>query len=427
MASVGAPVTWVLSSHDAVRPVTRYGGGPRGERRARAAALLMLALPGAAYVYQGEELGLPQAELPDDRLRDPLWERSGAPNGGRDGCRVPLPWEGDAPPYGFSTAAPALLVPPPEGWAARTVGPSRHDPGSALALYRAALLLRRQHPSPPGERCGSTVPARGSASGAAPAPVRAEVRSRSPGAGRRGPRSPGQHRVHRAGHPPGHRRVDIPHPREEQDVKDVGRTDLAGLVKAYDIRGAVPDQLGGGLAQAFARGAADRGADATVIGLCSTDQLYFAGGVLRRPGAMITASHNPAPGSSAAGPPRSSHLVAEYGRYSDDGLVVPDPDHATAAVRRAFVGRDGAVMDTLDGLTVSAKHRWFNLRPSTTESLLRLNVEAGDPGTVEALREEVLALITARARGRAPGGWVPASALHARRRGAHLALPEADR
>ena len=53
-------------------------------------------------------------------------------------------------------------------------------------------------------------------------------------------------------------------------------------------------------------------------------------------------------------------------------------------------------MDTLDGLTVSAKHRWFNLRPSTTESLLRLNVEAGDPGTVEALREEVLALITAR-------------------------------
>ncbi len=106
MEAVGAPVTWVLSSHDAVRPVTRYGGGQVGERRARAAALLMLALPGAAYVYQGEELGLPQVELADDRLRDPLWERSGHQERGRDGCRVPLPWEGDAAPYGFSTAAP---------------------------------------------------------------------------------------------------------------------------------------------------------------------------------------------------------------------------------------------------------------------------------------------------------------------------------
>jgi alpha-glucosidase len=64
MRTVGAPVTWVLSSHDAIRPVTRYGSGPLGSRRARAAALLMLALPGAAYVYQGEELGLPQAHIP---------------------------------------------------------------------------------------------------------------------------------------------------------------------------------------------------------------------------------------------------------------------------------------------------------------------------------------------------------------------------
>ncbi|WP_330177388.1 glycoside hydrolase family 13 protein [Streptomyces sp. NBC_01498] len=144
MGAVGAPVTWVLSSHDAVRPVTRYGGGPAGVRRARAAALLMLALPGAAYVYQGEELGLPQAELADDRLRDPVWRRSGGTERGRDGCRVPLPWEGDRPPYGFSSAAPdECWFPQPEGWAGLTVAAQLRDPDSTAALYRAALRLRR--------------------------------------------------------------------------------------------------------------------------------------------------------------------------------------------------------------------------------------------------------------------------------------------
>lgn len=148
MQAVGAPVTWVLSSHDAVRPVTRYGGGRAGERRARAAALLMLALPGAAYVYQGEELGLPQAELPDDRLRDPLWERSGHQERGRDGCRVPLPWEGDAAPYGFSTAAPQdCWFPQPADWAGLTARAQEDDGDSMLALYRKALRLRRDHPA----------------------------------------------------------------------------------------------------------------------------------------------------------------------------------------------------------------------------------------------------------------------------------------
>ncbi|MEW2464160.1 glycoside hydrolase family 13 protein [Streptomyces sp. NPDC046994] len=148
MQAVGAPVTWVLSSHDAVRPVSRYGGGRVGERRARAAALLMLALPGAAYVYQGEELGLPQAELPDDRLRDPLWERSGHRERGRDGARVPLPWEGEAPPYGFSTAAPEdCWFPQPEDWAGLTAAAQENDGGSVLALYRRALRLRRDHPA----------------------------------------------------------------------------------------------------------------------------------------------------------------------------------------------------------------------------------------------------------------------------------------
>jgi alpha-glucosidase len=148
MQAVGAPVTWVLSSHDTVRPVTRYGGGQVGERRARAAALLMLALPGAAYVYQGEELGLPQVELADDRLRDPLWERSGHQDRGRDGCRVPLPWEGDAAPYGFSTAAPEdCWFPQPTDWAGLSAMTQEKDGDSMLTLYRRALRLRRDHPA----------------------------------------------------------------------------------------------------------------------------------------------------------------------------------------------------------------------------------------------------------------------------------------
>ncbi len=163
VAAVGAPATWVLSSHDAVRPVTRYGGGPAGERRARAAALLMLALPGAAYLYQGEELGLPQAEVADDRLRDPVWERSGHRERGRDGCRVPLPWEGTAPPYGFSTApADACWFPQPADWAAHTVAAQRDDPGSVLALYRAALRLRAAHPVASGLPLRPDGPADGS-------------------------------------------------------------------------------------------------------------------------------------------------------------------------------------------------------------------------------------------------------------------------
>ncbi len=152
MESVGAPVTWVLSSHDSVRPVTRFGGGRTGRRRARAAALLMLALPGTAYVYQGEELGLPQADLPDERLRDPVWERSGRSERGRDGCRVPLPWSGSRPPYGFSRAAPGdCWFPQPDGWAHLTAEAQENDPESMLSLYRDALRIRREHPVRPGD------------------------------------------------------------------------------------------------------------------------------------------------------------------------------------------------------------------------------------------------------------------------------------
>ncbi|MEO5873701.1 MAG: glycoside hydrolase family 13 protein [Streptosporangiaceae bacterium] len=160
---VGAPPTWVLSNHDVVRPVTRYGrldtswdNGDRrdgvpsdlelGYRRARAAALLAMALPGGVYVYQGEELGLAEVEdIPGGLREDPMWHRSNHTVPGRDGCRVPLPWSGDAPPFGFGTGEPWL--PQPEGWRKLTVEAQEADLGSMLNLYRAALKLR-------GERLG---------------------------------------------------------------------------------------------------------------------------------------------------------------------------------------------------------------------------------------------------------------------------------
>jgi len=143
MAEVGAPCTWVLSNHDVVRHVTRYGGGPVGIARARAAALLQLSLPGAVYVYNGDELGLPNVDLPDSALQDPVWERTGHTERGRDGERVPLPWSGVAPPYGFTTGTSTWL-PMPEGWASLTVEAESAEPDSMLALYQQALMLRRK-------------------------------------------------------------------------------------------------------------------------------------------------------------------------------------------------------------------------------------------------------------------------------------------
>ncbi|MFE6842406.1 glycoside hydrolase family 13 protein [Streptomyces sp. NPDC057686] len=144
-ASVGAPTTWVLSNHDVVRHVTRYGGGAQGLARARAAALLMLALPGSAYLYQGEELGLPEvADLPDAVRQDPAFLRTAGQDGLRDGCRIPLPWSGEQPPYGFGPAGSWLPQPP--DWAPLSVAAQTGDPHSTLELYRAALELRRALP-----------------------------------------------------------------------------------------------------------------------------------------------------------------------------------------------------------------------------------------------------------------------------------------
>jgi len=151
-ARVGALPTWVLSNHDVVRHVTRYGGGALGLRRARAAVLLMLALPGSAYIYQGEELGLPEVEdLPDEMLQDPTFVRTGGKERGRDGCRVPLPWTAEAPAFGFSPTGASWLPQPPE-WQALTRDRQTADPSSMLQLYRDALRLRAE------QRSGAHVP-----------------------------------------------------------------------------------------------------------------------------------------------------------------------------------------------------------------------------------------------------------------------------
>ncbi|MFE9811102.1 glycoside hydrolase family 13 protein [Streptomyces sp. NPDC005548] len=160
---VGAPPTWVLANHDTIRHVTRYGREDTsfdmsdkrlldpsdtelGRRRARAAALLTLALPGGVYVYQGDELGLPEVrDLPDELLQDPTFARSGGTDRGRDGCRIPLPWTADGPSLGFSPAGtPATpWLPQPADWDGLAVAAQQADPDSVLNLYRRALALRR--------------------------------------------------------------------------------------------------------------------------------------------------------------------------------------------------------------------------------------------------------------------------------------------
>jgi alpha-glucosidase len=168
-APAGAPATWVLSNHDVDRVVSRLGRPDTafslhqrayfhslpvdvalGTRRARAAALLTLALPGSVYVYQGDELGLWEVQdIPFELRQDPIWHRSNGTDPGRDGCRVPLPWAGDEPPFAFSPpgAAPPPWLPQPKQWRDLTVDAQTGDPGSMLELYRQALRIRRAEPA----------------------------------------------------------------------------------------------------------------------------------------------------------------------------------------------------------------------------------------------------------------------------------------
>ncbi|MDX6437511.1 MAG: alpha-glucosidase [Gaiellaceae bacterium] len=137
---VGAPATWVFENHDVTRLPTRYGGGELGQRRARAAALLLFGLPGTSFTYQGQELGLEEVELPDDVRQDPIFFRTNGARKGRDGCRVPIPWTTDPPTFGFTEGHPWL--PMPQDWGSVSVEAQEDDPASMLSLFRSALRLR---------------------------------------------------------------------------------------------------------------------------------------------------------------------------------------------------------------------------------------------------------------------------------------------
>jgi alpha-glucosidase len=138
--------TWVLSNHDVVRHRTRYDTADPGTglARARAALLTMLALPGSAYLYQGEELGLPEVtDLPDETRQDPVFLQSQGKLPGRDGCRVPIPWSAGDPSYGFSPSGVRPWLPQPATFAELTAEKHDGDADSTLEFYRRALDCRR--------------------------------------------------------------------------------------------------------------------------------------------------------------------------------------------------------------------------------------------------------------------------------------------
>jgi alpha-glucosidase len=160
-ALVGAPATWVIGNHDLPRAPFRLGRDEAGEEanpwtravaadqamglgRARAAALLTLALPGVGYVYQGDELGLPEVlDLPPEVRRDPTFHRTGGAEIGRDGDRVPIPWSGTETPFGFGPAGSVPWLPQPAAWEELSVAAQDTDPASTLSMYRRALEIRR--------------------------------------------------------------------------------------------------------------------------------------------------------------------------------------------------------------------------------------------------------------------------------------------
>lgn len=169
LEEVGAPTSWVFNNHDVVRSVdrldlglTNHGdttlsrqGDPkklniaRGTLRARSAALMTLALPGGTYLYQGEELAVPEVrDIPQDRLTDPRWKMSGFSDRGRDGCRVPMPWTSNpAGAFGFSTNAALkpeqAWLPQSSWWGTYAVDTQDGVEGSTLSMYRSALSIRK--------------------------------------------------------------------------------------------------------------------------------------------------------------------------------------------------------------------------------------------------------------------------------------------
>ncbi|WP_104191113.1 alpha-amylase family glycosyl hydrolase [Cryobacterium sp. Y82] len=140
--ATGAEPSWALENHDLVRTVTRFGGGVLGAARARAGLVALLGLPGATYIYQGQELGLPEVEVPESLRVDPMWNRGGI---SRDGARIPLPWQADATDsHAFSpknAEAPPWL-PIPEGWGQWAVSGQQRDAGSVHSAFTGAMQLR---------------------------------------------------------------------------------------------------------------------------------------------------------------------------------------------------------------------------------------------------------------------------------------------
>ncbi len=154
----GAAPTWVLSNHDVIRHPTRYGGGEPGRQRGRAATLTLLALPGSPYLFEGEELGLEQDQLPPTARQDPIWLRSGGTVERRDGCRTPMPWTAHPPGHGFSDGVPWL--PFGEQARSRSVEAERGDASSTLAFYRAPCRCARPCARSWPARCAGSTPRR---------------------------------------------------------------------------------------------------------------------------------------------------------------------------------------------------------------------------------------------------------------------------
>jgi len=157
MNSVNALPTWALSNHDSPRVASRIG-----EQQARALALFVFGLPGSCYVFAGQELGLPDGEIPDDARQDPIYFRTHGEQKGRDGARVPLPWSGDKAPFGFTNGQPWL--PLQDSWKELTIEKQDSDPKSSLNMYRSALNLRTSHLIASGEIKWLETPNHGSRS-----------------------------------------------------------------------------------------------------------------------------------------------------------------------------------------------------------------------------------------------------------------------
>ena len=139
-------ICWAFSNHDVVRHVSRWAlPGADTDSVAKFAIDLLVSLRGSICLYQGEELGLEEADIAFEDLRDPYGIRFWPAFKGRDGCRTPMVWEGGQPNAGFTTGKPWLPV--PEAHRRRAVDLERGDPASVLAHYRRALAFRRLHPA----------------------------------------------------------------------------------------------------------------------------------------------------------------------------------------------------------------------------------------------------------------------------------------